>query len=198
MSIAPPSDIVLEVARAADPTRAAAVAQRLNALGADATGSGADFAATLDRTGASPTPAALAATPVEGAPDMRARLASASLAKNDKAAKAQVQFEAMFLNNFISEMLPKDTPAAFGQGMAGDMWRSMLAEKISNQIASSGALGIGKQLFATHSMKGSAAALDHSASAGIAAAQMSANDLSMASSADIGSGAFLFARGKST
>ena len=44
-------------------------------------------------------------------------------------------------------MLPKDAPAAFGEGLSGDMWRSLLAEKMSEQIAKSGALGISRRLF---------------------------------------------------
>ena len=54
------------------------------------------------------------------------------------------------LNSFVSELLPKDTGEVFGQGMAGDMWRSMLAEQVSTQIAKSGKLGLARRLFATH------------------------------------------------
>ena len=56
------------------------------------------------------------------------------------------------LNSFVGEMLPKDADGVFGQGMAGDMWRSMLAEQVSRQIAKSGAFGISKRLFATHEL----------------------------------------------
>ena len=137
MAIDPPSDIVLEVARAADPTRAAAVAQKLSALAAGGPTSGADFAAALNEAGGS--------TP--GVANMRARLADAKLAASEKAGKAEVQFESVLLNNFISEMLPKDEPEAYGQGTAGEMWRSMLSEKISDEIAKSGELGISRRLF---------------------------------------------------
>ena len=86
---------------------------------------------------------------------MRARLADIAQAQGDKTKQAQVQFEAVLLNSFVSEMLPKDTPEAYGQGLAGDMWRSMLADQVSRKIASSGALGIGQRLFATHPMTAS-------------------------------------------
>jgi peptidoglycan hydrolase FlgJ len=195
MAIDPPSDIVLEVARAADPARAAAVAQRLNALAADVSGSGADFGAALDQVSSS----RVGPAPVEGAPDMRAKLASIQLGGNDKANKVQVQFESVLLNSLVSEMLPKDAPAAYGQGLAGEMWRSLLAEKISGEIAGSGALGIGRRLFATHPLSASAAlmgAARESDKGRADAAQMSANALSMASGADVSEGAFLFPAAK--
>jgi Rod binding domain-containing protein len=190
MAIKPPSDIVLEVARAADPQRAAAVAQRLSALATDAPSAEADFTAALEKTrSASPAP-------VEGAPDMRARIGSAGADPNDRVRKVQVQFEAALLNNFVGEMLPKDAPETYGQGLAGEMWRSLLAEKISNQIAASGALGLGERLFATHPLSASSR-LAH-ATRGLRsdvaeAAQMSANPLSLASGADVADGSILFA-----
>ena len=126
---------------------------------------------------------------------MRARLADIAQAQSDKAKQAQVQFEAVLLNSFVSEMLPKDTPEAYGQGLAGDMWRSMLADQVSRKIASSGVLGIGQRLFATHPMTASSSLTHtHPSVQALAAeaAQMSANALSAASAADSADGAFLF------
>src|ERR1700677_4173172 len=86
MAIDPPSDIVLEVARAADPERAAAVARRLTKLAAPGGDPGADFAAALGQTSAATSAASAAvaaalgqtspatSAAVAGAPDMRARL----------------------------------------------------------------------------------------------------------------------------
>jgi peptidoglycan hydrolase FlgJ len=232
MAIDPPSDIVLEVARAADPERAAAVARRLTKLAAPGGDPGADFAAALGQTspatsaasatvagalgqtnpGMSAASAAVAAAlgqtspatsaasaAVAGAPDMRARLTNIAHVQSDKARQAQVQFEAVLLNSFVGEMLPKDAPAAYGQGLAGDMWRSMLADQVSRKIASSGSLGIGQRLFATHPMTASSS-LGHAgrpSQVGAAPpAQMSANALSASSSADIADGAFLFSGAK--
>jgi Rod binding domain-containing protein len=107
-----------------------------------------------------------------------------------------MQFESVLMNSFVNEMLPKDAPDAFGQGLAGEMWRSLLAEKISNQIARSGALGLGERLFATHPLSASArlTRATRALHAGAAdAAQMSANALSVASGADVRDGAVLFA-----
>ncbi len=187
MAIDPPSDVVLEVARAADPARAAAAAQRLNALAGAASGQAGDFAQTLAQTAPqSPLVAGLA--------NARSALADPQAAASSKAAKAQVDFEAMMLNGFVNEMLPKDASATFGQGMAGDMWKSMLADQVAHQIAKSGALGIARRLFAAHSLS-AADSLEHAAKLSAAethdAAQMSANGLAAPSGAGIEHGSIL-------
>jgi Rod binding domain-containing protein len=38
----------------------------------------------------------------------------------------------------------------FGKGVAGDVWRSMLAEQLGNAVAKSGGVGIAKFLAAAH------------------------------------------------
>ena len=191
MAIDPPSDVVLEVLKAADPARAAAATQRLNALAGAGAAETGDFSETLAQT-ARPAPPAPPLLP--GMADARSRLADAAFATSDKAAKAQVDFEAVLLNGFVNEMLPKDGSATFGQGLAGDMWKSMLADQVSRQIAKSGALGIAKRLFAAHPLSASeslerASRLDADAHE---AAQMSANALSMPSGVAVSNGAFLF------
>ncbi len=193
MAIDPPSDVILEVLKAADPARAAAATQRLNALAGAGAAETEDFSETLAQT-APPAP-----PPVAGLANARSRLADAAFAASDKAAKAQVDFEAVLLNGFVNEMLPKDGSAAFGQGLAGDMWKSMLADQVSRQIAKSGSLGIAKRLFAAHPLSASeslerASRLD--AADSHEAAQMSANALSMPSGVAVSNGAFLFSGNK--
>jgi hypothetical protein len=96
----------------------------------------------------------------------------------------------MLVNSFVGEMLPKDAGSVFGEGTAGDMWRSMLSEQISRQIATSGALGLSRRLFETHPVlpRGAFSRAGQAA----AAAQMSANVLSAPSAAEIANGAVLF------
>jgi len=131
-----------------------------------------------------------------GAADARSRFVDATFAASDKAAKAQVDFEAMVLNGFVKEMLPKDASATFGQGLAGDMWKSMLADQVSRQIAKSGTLGIAKRLFEAHPLS-AAASLERASRLDVAdahnVAQMSANALSLPSGVAHADGAFLFA-----
>ena len=192
MAIDASSDIVLEVAKAADPTRAAAVAQRLNALSGAAAADTADFSDTLAET-------APAATIGPSAADARARFSAAADAADEKAAKAKTGFEAVMLNSFVSEMLPKDASTVFGQGLAGDMWKSMLADQVSRQMAKSDALGIAKRLFASHPLAASDAlekAKRADAASAETTAQMSANSLALPIGAEVDSGAVLFASEK--
>ena len=48
-------------------------------------------------------------------------------------------------------MLPKNSQSFFGKGTAGEVWKSMLAEKLGAQIASSNQVGLAKQLAAGRS-----------------------------------------------
>jgi peptidoglycan hydrolase FlgJ len=53
-----------------------------------------------------------------------------------------VKFEAMVLRSFIQSMLPSDAGAVYGGGLAGDMWKSLLAEEVAEVLAKSGGIGI--------------------------------------------------------
>lgn len=191
MAIDPPSDVVLEVAKAADPGRAAAAAERLNALAGAAAARSEAFTNTLAQT-ARPATADL---PTVGLADARNKLTDKASAASAKATKAETDFEAMLLNGFVNEMMPKDATATFGQGTAGDMWKSMLADQVARQIAKSGSLGIARKLFASHPMA-AGESLEKAAQAGATdvhdATQMSANSLSLPSGSRHDDGAFLF------
>ena len=195
MAFNPRTDVVMEVLSAADPSRASLAAQRLSAL-AGSNAPGADFSADLKRAASSAT--AIAA-PLANAADARSRLAEIP-GGPDKLGQAKTQFEAMMLNSFVGELLPKDASSVFGQGTAGDMWRSMLAEQVSLQIAKSGKLGLARRLFATHelSARGGSAHPGEVARAAGDAAQMSANILSAPVGAELDNGAVLFAGRKRT
>ncbi|MGO9742466.1 MAG: rod-binding protein [Roseiarcus sp.] len=189
MAIDPPSDILLDVARAADPMRAASVVQRLNALAGNAPANEIEFAKALDRAGSS---AAGRATALARAPDQ-------TPAAGDPVDAAKTKFEAVLLTNMIGEMLPKDATDVYGGGFGGDMWRSMLAEQIGNQIAKSGALGISRRLF-DGGHAGAASALMRAKPTTAADHRdeilMSANGLSLPPSADVEGGSYVLARGE--
>ena len=105
MAISPPSDIVMDVARAADPAAAQAARARLSSL-ASQRADGAGF------------------QPV-GMPSTTATKAPAE--HKSPAAEAFQKFEAVVLQTFIQSMLPKDTQSVYGQGMAGAMWPQLVA-----------------------------------------------------------------------
>jgi Rod binding domain-containing protein len=57
-----------------------------------------------------------------------------------------VQFEAFVLQSFIQSIMPQESTAVFGEGTAGEVWKSMLAEKIALQVAEAGGIGIAKMI----------------------------------------------------
>lgn len=139
MSIEPPSDIVLDVVRAADPARRAEATNRLVRIAA---GSGEDFAPTLDDVSA---PAA-APRAVASAVPPKAKTA------DDKAADAYRAFEGMVLSTFVQSAMPESS-AAFGEGTAGSVWRTMLAGEIAGEMAKAGGIGIADRLAAASLLK---------------------------------------------
>ncbi len=148
MAISPPSDIVLDVAGAADPERVRAATERLARLAADPTASTAGFAEALAaaRKPARPGPPTLAPFASPGLASARNSIVNA--APQDKL-KAYQKFEAVLLQNFVEAMLPKDTEL-FGDKNSADIYRSMMAEQLANQLAKGGSLGIAKQIMAAH------------------------------------------------
>jgi len=147
MAIRPPSDIVLDVARAADPLRYAEAKTRLHSLAGPAGGPGFDevFGEVVRRPRRS-----FGSDPMGGATALRN---ATTLARprdcgggDPRASAAHRAFEAMALKTMVESMLPKDSEAVYGQGLSGDVWRSMLAEQVANQIAESGGVGIAERL----------------------------------------------------
>lgn len=60
------------------------------------------------------------------------------------------RFEAMVLRTFFENMLPKNTESVYGKGMAGDMWKSMMAEHLADATAEAGGIGIAKTVMRDH------------------------------------------------
>lgn len=78
--------------------------------------------------------------------DLRARLAEISETAKDAGPEAYQKFEAMVLGSFVQSMLPQDSQEVFGQGTAGGIWKSMMAEKIGTVIAEGGGIGIAQRM----------------------------------------------------
>ena len=64
------------------------------------------------------------------------------------------KFEAMVLQTFIQNMLPKDAESVYGSGVSGDMWKSLTAGKIADVMADRGGIGIADRLLADHYVDG--------------------------------------------
>lgn len=134
MTIQPLSDIILDVANAADPAKVAAVKQKL----AEATGG--NFAALLAE-------GAPRATSLQWSDEARSRFFSAPTGravtdKNTGVDEAKRGLETLIAKMMVESMLPKEGPATFGSGSAGGVWRSMLADKLADQLTRGKGLGI--------------------------------------------------------
>ena len=153
MSIAPPSDIILDVAQAADPQRLQAATTKLNAMATASGGTAVDFQSLLANAAAKPSPAATAAASPAGAPPTpfpsRAATVTPPMSPYRK-------FEAVLLQTFVQEMLPKDDNL-FGDAASADACRSMLAEQLANQLAKSGRIGIAQMIEKAHGPQAAAA-----------------------------------------
>ncbi len=139
MAISPPSDLVMDVVRAADPTQVQAAQEKLKANRAafratSLADAGAGFGAALEQAN-SPTF------------DAGVSRAGHSKVKYSDIPKAYKDYEAVFLQNFVKTMLPQESEDVYGKGIAGDMWKGMTAEHIGDAISKGGGVGIAEQLF---------------------------------------------------
>jgi peptidoglycan hydrolase FlgJ len=80
--------------------------------------------------------------------------AAANQASAEAARAPFARFEALVLQTFIQSMLPKDAESVYGKGLSGDMWQSMLAEKIAEQVTQRGGVGIAARLAKDYSVHG--------------------------------------------
>ena len=126
MAISPPGDIVLDVMRAANPEKAQAARAQLQRLAQSAQATGS-----------------FAAEPTAGAPGA-----------TGGAENAFQKFEAMVLGTFFQSMLPADASAIYGEGLAGDMWKSILAQHLGEAVAERGGIGIANRLLADRYREG--------------------------------------------
>ncbi|CAG0966589.1 MAG: flagellar biosynthesis protein FlgJ [Rhizobiaceae bacterium] len=134
MAVSPPTDIVLDVARAVDSAEIAEARTRLvNASAARRAEGAFSLTETAAMTETRNAASAATATPVR-----------------DKA--SFVKFEAMVLRNFVEAMMPKSAEAVYGKGLAGDMWKSMMAEQVANVVAERGGVGIADRVLGDYYM----------------------------------------------
>jgi Rod binding domain-containing protein len=66
------------------------------------------------------------------------------------------KFEAFMLQSFVQSMFTSDTTATFGKGIAGEYWKSMMAEAMANKMADGGGVGIARLLEEQAARKGRA------------------------------------------
>jgi peptidoglycan hydrolase FlgJ len=158
MSTFPANDLVVDVARAADPQKMNAAMQRLSDLthlrGPQGAGFDKSFqnAAATARSSA-PQYSSIAPTTIQTKSTSNVEPLSTSVASD-----AAKKFEAFILQSFIQNVLPKEGHGAFGEGVGSGVWRSMMAEQLSTQIAKKSSFGIAKLLEHDLAQKTTAAA----------------------------------------
>jgi flagellar protein FlgJ len=117
MAVEFPSDLILDVARAADPARANAVEQRL-ARGESV-------------------------SPVETTGSTQRLSRSANASGPESAAR---EFEALLVGNMITDMMGGEQESYFGGGFAGGVWKSMMAEQIAMAVVDRADFGVASMI----------------------------------------------------
>ena len=155
MAISPPSDLVLDVVKAADPTDVQAAQAKLQANRAafaatSLAEAGNGFASTVDILNKASTQAGT-----------QAGLANASeRTTTGKVPAAYQKFEAMVLQNFVKNILP-NSETLYGKGTAGEMWKGMMAEQLGNTMAKNGGVGIATKMYHEQLEKTRGTGADH-------------------------------------
>lgn len=149
MSIFPATDIIADVARAADPHKRDVALKRLADLGG-MVGGGAHFSTALNQTSA---PRNASTGPHLGSGSFRMR----PLPARTPAEIAAEKFEAMILQSWLEVLLPKEGGSAFGHAAGSGVWRSMMAEQLGARIAHAGGVGL-QPLIAKQARSASSAA----------------------------------------
>lgn len=126
MAISPPSDIVLDVARAAEPQALEAARARL-----------ASRAGTALAAASTSQPFSLG--------DLR-NSALAGTEAPGAGPETYRKFEGMVLASFVQSMLPEQADSVYGGGISGEMWKSLLSQQLGTVIADRGGIGIADRL----------------------------------------------------
>jgi peptidoglycan hydrolase FlgJ len=148
MTVAPVQDLIVDVMAAADPASQRIAATKLERLASTAD---QNFSAAVDEKieagglEQGRAPAAAGGVAHGNPPDDGTGHATIVKGTNSDSAVYR-KFEAFVLQTFVESMLPQDASDVFGKGTAGTIWRSMLAEQISNEMAKGNGIGIAKQL----------------------------------------------------
>ena len=151
MSILPLSDIVLDVVNAADSVKSTMAAQRLKSL-SRSLGATSKFKAELQATGNHLASAKMVPT-VNGVTkkdDAKLPIANSEMVDAKPVGdlkQAHRKLEGVFVQGIILTMLSGQKGKLFGTGIAGDYWKSFMAEAIAGQITGRGGIGIAAGMF---------------------------------------------------
>ena len=136
MAISPPSDLVLDVVRAADPTQVQEAQAKLKSNRA------AFEATSLAEAGAG----FQAAVGVLNRDSAGAHAQGVSAVGGKAVPEHLRKFETMVLQNFVKSMMPTESEEIYGKGTAGEMWRGMMADQLGEVLSKGGGIGIAESL----------------------------------------------------
>lgn len=137
MAISPPSDLVLDVVRAADPTQVQEAQAKLKSNRA------AFQANSLAEAGAG----FQAAVGILNRDTAATNVSDGVKAVGAKAIPEHLRkFESMVLQNFVKSMMPAESEELYGKGTAGEIWRGMMADQLGDALAKGGGIGIAESL----------------------------------------------------
>lgn len=166
MAVSLPADIVMDVARAADPARFRVAVDRLGGGGyaaaardvalafSSADAGGVDAGEGASRAGGvrQPFDAERARLRLGGGDGFGGVGVGDGLLNADRLREGgpYEQFEALTLQKFVEAMLPRQGETLFGKGFAGETWKSFLAQQIAAELARSGGIGIASMIERAH------------------------------------------------
>lgn len=150
MSITPPSDLVLDVINAADPTKLAEAKANLDKISASVKAERLN----AEGNGFNAQVASIGDVQLPSGDNQTVRLSS----KKEDTPETYRKFEAMVLRNFVQEMMPSENESVFGKGTAGDIWKSMMAEHLADAIAEGGGIGIADRMLRNQNYAGARSA----------------------------------------
>lgn len=150
MAIAPPGDIVAEVAKAFDPVKFAAARKRLVAAGM---GIDLRFQSAM-KSAAMQLPSATSNNVPNSSPLFDRYSGAARVSGKGDLAQAAQKLEALLIKQALEIMLPKNLNGLSNSSSAGRMWRSILADTLAAEIGKNSSLGLANRIFSNiHSEK---------------------------------------------
>jgi flagellar protein FlgJ len=133
MSIFPATDIISDVARAADPGTVKLAIKRLEDIGGEK-------ARQVDLAFSE---AESSVATLRGKAQSVTRIdTSAATATRVETLSPTQKFEAFLLQGWLDVILPKEGSGVYGSGAGTGIWRSMMAEQLATQIVRAGGVGL--------------------------------------------------------
>ncbi|MEO9458123.1 MAG: rod-binding protein [Lentilitoribacter sp.] len=138
MAVSVNTDLIMGVINAAQPSSIAAADAKLSAKSV----SRIEIAAAGDEFAKELLNSQTQSSPAKDLSDLRSSFTQPNQSDAHK------KFESMVLHQFVQHMLPSDSSVIFGEGMSGDVWKSMMAQQIGDAISKGGGIGIADQMLA--------------------------------------------------